>query len=248
MKPTRKQAFKHLRTSDLRGVAQLATQATVGVTRIAEGVHQAVWSVMGAQGGAVPGSTRGIAGLVYRGIRGASEWVGQSLDKSLAPLESRLASADAAQPETPQREAVLAALNGVLGDRLAAANSPFATPMTLRLRGQALDWKGRPAADACTSKVVLLVHGLCMNDLQWQVPSAPPAESGKHPRVSTSDYGAALAAALGATPVYLRYNTGRHISQNGQDLAAQLEQLVDHWPVALEEITVVAHSMGGLVH
>lgn len=245
--PPRKNPLRHLRASDLRGVAQLATQATAGVTRIAEGVHQAVWSVLGAPEGATPGSTRGVTGLVYRGIRGASTWLGAGLDKSLAQLEPWLATADAARPETPQREAVLAALNGVLGDRLAAANSPFATPMTLRVGGKALDWNNPPVPSTVTGKVLLLVHGLCMNDLQWQALPRPAVEVGETQPTQTSDHGAALAAALGATPVYVRYNTGQHISQNGQALSTRLEQLVGHWPVALEEITVVAHSMGGLV-
>ena len=245
--PSRKHPLRHLRASDLRGVAQLASRATAGISRIAEGVHQAVWSVLGAPGGATPGSTRGVTGLVYRGIRGASQWLGAGLDKSLAQLEPWLASADAARPETPQREAVLAALNGVLGDRLAQADSPFATPMTLRLRGQVLDWKNPPAPAAVTVHVVLLVHGLCMNDLQWQAASPAAADSGRNPPGAASDHGAALAAALGATPVYVRYNTGQHVSHNGQALSARLEQLVDHWPMALAQITVLAHSMGGLV-
>ena len=237
MTPARKNPLQHLRASDLRGVAQLATQATAGVARIAEGVHQAVWSTLGVPGGKTPGTTRGITRLVYQGIRGASQLLGKGLNTSLEQLEPWFASAEAARPETPQREAVLAALNGVLGDRLAATNSPFATAMTLRLRGRALDWRAPPARSDVTGKVVLMVHGLCMNDLQWQ--SSGTANS--------VDHGAALASALGYTPVYLRYNTGQHVSHNGHALSAALEQLAAHWPAALQAITVVAHSMGGLV-
>jgi pimeloyl-ACP methyl ester carboxylesterase len=47
--------------------------------------------------------------------------------------------------------------------------------------------------------------------------------------------------------LYLRYNTGRHISDNGRDLAAMLEALVTNWPVAVEQLVLVGHSMGGLV-
>ena len=237
MTPARKNPLQHLRASDLRGVAQLATQATAGVARIAEGVHQAVWSTLGVPGGKTPGTTRGITGLVYQGIRGASQLLGKGLNTSLEQLEPLFASAEAARPETPQREAVLAALNGVLGDRLAATNSPFATAMTLRLRGRALDWRAPPARSDVTGKVVLMVHGLCMNDLQWQSSGA----------ANSVDHGAALASALGYTPVYLRYNTGQHVSHNGHALSAALEQLAAHWPAALQDITVVAHSMGGLV-
>ena len=37
---------------------------------------------------------------------------------------------------------------------------------------------------------------------------------------------------LGYTPLYVRYNSGRHISENGRDLAEQLERLVAAWPAA----------------
>jgi pimeloyl-ACP methyl ester carboxylesterase len=56
-----------------------------------------------------------------------------------------------------------------------------------------------------------------------------------------------LASELGYSPVYLRYNSGLHISTNGRALATRLEQLLDNWPVPLDELSIVAHSMGGLV-
>ena len=76
-----------------------------------------------------------------------------------------------------------------------------------------------------------------MNDLQWR---------GEH-QGQIVDHGETLAQALGATPVHLRYNTGLHIAQNGRELATQLERLVARWPVPIERISIVAHSMGGLV-
>ena len=238
--PTSKNPLQHLRASDLRAAAQLASQATVGVSRIVEGVHQSVWRTLGAPGGAQPGQARGLTGLVYRAVEGSAQLLGKGAQGVLTRLEPLLATADAQKPGSPQREAVLAALNGVMGDRLAASGNPLATPMTLRWQGTALDWQAPPQDTAdmqVTGKVLLLIHGLCMNDLQWQV--APGTEQ--------VDLGAALAASLGYTPVHLRYNTGQHISDNGLELARQLEQLAQHWPVPLQEITVLAHSMGGLV-
>lgn len=229
--------LKHLHPSDLRGVAQLATQATAGITRIAEGVHQSVLGTLGAPGGDAPGRTRGITGLVYQSVLGVTGLVGKGLDAALARLQPLLESALAPGPATPEREAVLAALNGVMGDRLAAGHSPFATPMTLRWQGQALDWAALPPMPGATAKVLVLVHGLCMNDLQWHT-----QHDGQ-----VVDHGQALAQALGCTPVYLRYNSGLHVSDNARALSAQLAQLAAHWPVPLEEITVVAHSMGGLL-
>ncbi len=232
--PAHKIPRKHLRLSDLRGAAQLATQATSNVAHIAEGVHQAVWRTMGVPGG----RTRGITGLVYRSIQGVTELVGQGIDAALVRLEPLLGSPeDAPPPETPRREAILAALNGVMGDRLAAGNNPFATPMTLRYRGEPLTPATLPAASEANPKVLLLIHGLCMNDLQWKT---------QHENQSV-DHGEELSSALGYAPVYLRYNTGLHVSHNGRELSAQLERLVAHWPAPIEELTVVAHSMGGLV-
>jgi hypothetical protein len=79
----------------------------------------------------------------------------------------------------------------------------------------------------------VLVHGLCMNDLQWQR--------------NGHDHGAALAQALGFTPLYLHYNSGRHISSNGRDFAELLDRTLADWPVPVQDLAIVGHSMGGLV-
>jgi pimeloyl-ACP methyl ester carboxylesterase len=82
-------------------------------------------------------------------------------------------------------------------------------------------------------KVLVLVHGLCMNDLQW--------------KRKGHDHGTALARELGYTPVYLHYNSGLHISTNGRAFAERLEALARLWPVPLTELVIIGHSMGGLV-
>jgi hypothetical protein len=133
-------------------------------------------------------------------------------------------------------EATLAIVNGVLGDHLAASRNPLALPMRFRRHGCALslhaDALARAIPDA-TPRIVLLAHGLCMNDRQW--------------RRDDHDHGAALACDFGYTPIYLHYNTGRHVSANGRELAALLDTLVRVWPVPVEELAIIAHSMGGLV-
>lgn len=215
----------------------MATQATAGITRIAEGVHQSVRSTMGIPGGKEPGLTRGITGLVYKSVHGGTMLVGKGVDAVLAKLQPLLESAEKAKPETPERERMLAALNGVMGDRLIADGSPFATPMSVRFRGKILSRQAPPPAPEVNGKIVLLVHGLCMNDLQWRMQS----------QGHEFDHGENLESALGYTPVYLRYNTGLHTSENGCELSAQLHQLATYWPTPIEELTVVAHSMGGLV-
>jgi hypothetical protein len=235
--PAKTKPRKRPRTSDLRGAAQLATHATVGVTHIAEGVHQSVWSTLGFPGGNAQGQTGGITGLVYSSVRGVARLVGKGIDATLARLQPLLDTAESHLPGTPQRESILAALNGVVGHHLAATHNPLAIRMSVRYRGEPLDWQALPPMPDVTGKVLLLIHGLCMSDLHWHA-----EHEGR-----VVDHGDALASALGYTPLYLRYNTGLHVSQNGRELSAMLEALVAHWPVPIEELTVVVHSMGGLV-
>ena len=242
--PPRPKVLRHLRASDLRGVVQLAAQATAGVARMAEGVHQSVWGTLGMPGGKTPGQTRGLTGLVYQAVQGVTQLVGHGADAVLTRLQPLLDAADASPPESPEREAVLAALNGVLGDRMAASGNPLASRMTLRLHtasgSAALDWTDAtslPTASAVTDRLLVVIHGLCMNDLQWLHAAADGSALSHLP---------ALAAA-GYAPVFVRYNTGLHTSDNGQALAAELQSLVAHWPAPVREITVLAHSMGGLV-
>ena len=229
--------LRHLRPSDLRAAAQLAAQATQGVINITEGVHQSVRRRLGLSSGASDEQASGLTGQIYQGIRGVAHIVGHGLDGALAALLP-LVDNPADHPEaSPAREAVLAALNGVLGDRLQSFGNPLAQAMELRQGGLALPLA--PAAlkaqlgEQASPHLLLLVHGLSMNDTQW--------------RRSGHDHGEFLAQALGCTPVYLRYNTGLHTSTNGRELAMQLERLVAAWPVPLERITIVGHSMGGLV-
>jgi pimeloyl-ACP methyl ester carboxylesterase len=237
VKAKAKRSAKHLQASDLRGIAQLGNQATAGIARIVEGVHQSIWARLGMPGGPAPGQTRGITGLAYKSVHGVNRLVGTSLQALLKRIEPMLQSSTDEPQTSPQRAALLAALNGVMGDHLQATNNPLATTMSMRWQGVALNWLDLPPDFKPCHKVLLLIHGLCMNDLQWQT-----SDKGQ-----TVDHGQALAAALDYTPVYLRYNSGLHTSQNGRELAAQLESLAQHWPVPLEEISIVAHSMGGLL-
>lgn len=216
-----------LRLSDLRGAARLATEGTQGLTRVVEGMHQSVWRTLGAKDGEEPGRTKGLTGFVYRTVHGLTGLVGGGIERSLGLLEPLFESGEQADADSPERAAVLAALNGVIGDRLAASTNPLATRMSLRLEGLAIDPEEIPSA----RRHLLLIHGLCMNDLQWQHEG--------------HDHGVALAASLGFTPTYLRYNTGRPIADNGRELALLLEQAFGERPK--EQLDVLAHSMGGLL-
>ncbi|NUO75608.1 MAG: alpha/beta hydrolase [Lysobacter sp.] len=217
---------------DLRGVNRLTIDAITGVTDLVEAMHANISRFPGVLGAVAAGPAPGIAGLVYRSVRGVTRFVGDGLDLAFAKLAPLL---DVVRPP-PQREAVIAALNGVLGDHLDATGNPLAVEMRLRHQGAALTLRRAALASdlpEAGGKILVLVHGLCMNDLQWQY--------GGH------DHGAALARELGYTPLYLHYNSGRHISVNGREFDALMERLIEQWPVPVERVAILCHSMGGLV-
>ncbi len=240
-----KNPLKHLRASDLRAIAKMATDATHNATAIAEGVHQSVRGTLGMSSGKTQLETGGLTGLIYQSIRGVSKLVGRGVDSALAALQPLLMSIEQDAPNSPQREAVLAAVNGVMGDYLAESNNPLATSMVFRYQGrditpetmpQAADEQGKLGQKG-KQKILLLIHGLCMNDIQWQT-----SHEGQ-----SFNLGEVVSTALDALPVYLRYNTGKHISQNGRELAVKLEQWLTSQPQSIAELTVIAHSMGGLL-
>ncbi|MDP9495642.1 MAG: alpha/beta fold hydrolase [Actinomycetota bacterium] len=86
-----------------------------------------------------------------------------------------------------------------------------------------------------TARLVLLVHGLGRTESSWL------------DRGEQAGLWEMLATDTSITPVMIRYNSGRHVSENGADLARLLERLWRSWPVPLESISLVGHSMGGLV-
>ncbi|MGU5654053.1 esterase/lipase family protein [Aeromonas allosaccharophila] len=220
--------------SDIRELAQLLTLALPAAVEITEAVHQAVLSGMGIKG-RDEGKTSGITGLVYKGVHGAANTLGSGINGLLTRLPPTPPLHHI--PETPKRAALIATLNGVMGDALVESHNALATPMTLRYQGDTLDWQAMPTNLPRKGRVLLMVHGLCMNDLQWQtLYQGEPVNHGDQ-----------LANALGYQPFYVRYNSGLPIAQNGQALALLLEQLLTHWPGDLKEITIMGYSMGGLV-
>jgi hypothetical protein len=220
------------RLDELRGVSRLAVEATRGVTALVEEMHVAIASGPAIVGRPFAVPARLATGPVYAAIQGVTELVGTGVDAALG----RLAAAFTASSPGAQRETMIAILNGVLGDHLQATDNPLAIAMQLRHAGALLALAPealRAALPGATPRIAVLVHGSCMTDASW-------TRAGH-------DHGAALARDLGYTPLYLRYNSGRHISTNGRALAGLLEQLVAAWPVAIDELVLLGHSMGGLV-
>jgi pimeloyl-ACP methyl ester carboxylesterase len=216
----------------LVGFGRLATDALVGLTDLVEAVHrQIAFPSRSEEPPRAQGFAAGPAALVYDNIRGVARLVNGCLAKLAPPAspadERRL---------SPAHEAVVAALNGVVGDYLARTLNPLAISMSLRRHGQPLEIERRAlqaTIPQVTGRVLLLAHGLCLNDLQW--------------KRKGHDHGEALGGEFGYTPVYLHYNTGLHVSENGRLLADLLETLFHEWPVPVEELAIIGHSMGGLV-
>jgi len=223
----------HLQSADLRGATRLAIRAISDISLVAEALHAAILRSTLPFAATPGGQTRGITGLSYRAVRQLTRRIGSALDVGFA----RLARAPGeAGTSTVARSAALAVLNGVLGDHLAATRNPLAIRMSLRHDGRPLLLERTALAmkyPHAPAHLVVLAHGLCMNDLQW-------ARKGH-------DHGAALARDLACTPLYLHYNSGLPIALNGRRFDRLLQTLVEQWPVPVQRLSIIGHSMGGLV-
>ena len=228
-----------LQAADLRGAARLTTDAVAGLTSLVEAMHARIASLPSLPGPARrrPTSARAASPAWSTSRCAASRaWWAAAPRRCSAGLALRWRQPDPRQPPHAEREAVVAALNGVLGDHLAATDNPLAITMAFRHAGRALvleRFAMRSRLPAATPRLLVLLHGLCMNDLQWQR--------------AGHDHGDALARELGYTPIYLHYNSGLSVSTNGRILAQLMERLFDAWPVPIERLVMLGHSMGGLV-
>jgi len=206
-----------------RAIADRAFTAAGPVSRPVRVVHDTiangVYAIVGAAHAAVPRLIGTTAGYGWR--------------PDQAPLSGRRAG-----------RVTLAVVNGIWGDTLSERNPELATPMAVVSGGSDVAPTAaalRAAFPAATPRIALFVHGLCETEDYWSMAAR------RHHGVDGTTLGSRLGREFGYTPVYLRYNTGLHVSDNGQRLAGLLEDLIAGWPVAVEEIALIGHSMGGLV-
>ena len=204
-------SVRHNHAGDLREALRLAVHATTGVTEVVEAMHRRIASGPAVLGSPLAFPASVVTSIAYGNVRFVTRWVGKLGDQLLGELEPLLgASAPGAE-----RDAVVAALNGVLGDWLQRTQSPLALSMRLRMEGSG-------------PRALVLVHGSSMNDRQW-------LRRGH-------DHGQALARDAGWVPVYVLYNSGLSIAENGRLLAERLSELSE-----VSEVAILAHSLGGLV-
>ena len=130
-------------------------------------------------------------------------------------------------------------LNGALGDQLAARHDPRAIAMSFRRGGHDVPVAELDLSEA-RQKTVVFVHGLMGDELIWQTGFQDAAGGPLR-------YGPRLAAECGCRPLYVRFNSGLHLSENGRALSQLLTELVEAYPLAVGELVLVGHSMGGLI-
>jgi pimeloyl-ACP methyl ester carboxylesterase len=232
-----------MRADEARDAARLlAMTLRGGTTRVHEvhsGIAGRVFSAVGPVGRPVRQVHDAIADAVYRGVR-AGLGAGAYAAGQVAVLRGSGSRLDEAATAT----VVLAILNGSHGDLIEREAPALALAMTVRQAGREvpLDRAAvRAAFPDAGDRLVVFLHGLTESERAWGYKAVQ-----HHGRPGVT-YGSLLRRDLGLTPVYLRYNTGLHISDNGRHLDVLLARLVDAWPLPVQDLVLIGHSIGGLV-
>ena len=203
-------------------------------------VLAAVASPLGEVARVVEGAQRMAASVVYETIRVTNAGVRVLGDVAL-PRNTHEGTDEVA---TPLRSTALGshswwvdhaqgAVNGVMGDFLRDRDNDLHIDMGIRVQGRFVPAEAEAMAQAfpeATGRVVVFVHGLMCTEWSW---SFRAAELHGDPEVN---FGRLLARDLGFTPLYVRYNTGLHISENGQSLSALLDAVMAAYPVPIEQL------------
>lgn len=228
--------------AEYAATARLLGDAATGVTDTVERMHRAIAErPLGALGAAAAPARKlhdGISDVVYGSIR-AGLRAGGALAATAAGTvgSARLPGSLVDSPAGRMASGIIA---GAFGER--AYSGPMA--MTVRVDGAVVEVDRErltPAFPRASGHVVVFLHGLIETERWWY---RRPGEADAPVR---ADFGTRLAGDIDCTPVYLRYHTGRHVSSNGRELGELLNRLVDAWPVPVEQVSIVGHSMGGLV-
>lgn len=232
-----------MRRDELRALGALAGDAAAGIAGQARDVHIGVAErVFGSLQGLGPpvDAVRAIHDTVSAGAYAGARRLTGAVVRSGATALSLTRPHDAPSlREHPRGRLAVGAINGAWGDRLHSSGSVLETPMAVRVGGceVALDPNAlRRAFPIATGRIAVFIHGLGETEDAWRLGAA-----------RCVPYGDRLAVDLGYTPVYVRYNTGRHISHNGRALDALIHELSAAWPVPVTEVALIGHSMGGLV-
>lgn len=229
-----------MRREEVSAFGDLAGDAAAGLAsqihQMHAGIAERVWRAVG------PASTP--VRIIHDRVADSGYTAAGQLSRRLVSGGARALSVrQPKEAESIERtivgRAVVGALNGIWGDTLAERHNGLALNMTLRSGGRDVPLTRAGLSRAypyATPRLVVFVHGLCETDDAWMLGAK------RH-----IPYGFRLQAELGYTPLYVRFNTGLHISENGRQLARLLDQVVGAWPTEVHEIAMIGHSMGGLV-
>jgi pimeloyl-ACP methyl ester carboxylesterase len=221
-------------SQDILSASRLGLDALAGVTDIAEALQQSIVNPLGSKNkaentSANNTSSRGISGLIYTCLRKVNRLLTTGVDRLIVNGQAQTLEIS----RSDAMHAAVSALNGVMGDRLLTQNNSLAIKMAFRRNGKTLKaTELKDLVEQADGKVLLMVHGLCMNDVQWTR--------------KDHNHGEQLAQKFNLLPIYLHYNSGRHISENGRELAELLHTLENTVTVPVK-LNILAHSMGGLV-
>jgi PGAP1-like protein len=229
-----------MRPEEITGLGALGGDGAAGIAIQArdmhEGIARRVFGALGPPAAAVELIHDRIAALAYDGARGVTGALVRAGSHAIATTRS----AEAPSIErSPIGRLALGAVNGTWGDHMQRQGNALALAMTLRRGGRDVELNAAALARAypdATAKLAVFVHGLCETDDAWKLGAS------RH-----TPYGPRLQTELGYTPLYVRYNSGRHISENGRELMRLLDDVTRAWPVEVAEIALIGHSMGGLV-
>lgn len=212
--------------ADGQAVGRLGADAGEALVDVVSDTHQAVAQRVESllPGPAVPVAKahRALADSVYRTVAMGVRRVGT------------LAGASARREPPPP---LLSTVNGLWGDTIERDHPEVAIEMDLLLDLDDLDDLDEPGP---ATRVAVFVHGLAEHEDAWRLRRRPDDPD-------SMPYPDRLREDLGLTPVLVRYNTGLPVAENGRRLAGILEQLVCLWPVPVDEVVLIGHSMGGLV-
>jgi pimeloyl-ACP methyl ester carboxylesterase len=227
-----------MRGSEVHALGTLAGQAVGRPARLAGDIHSAAagrtFKALGILGAPVKFVHDGISNAAYRVVTSA---LGAPVRAGAAALGRTFAPDALPMADSPRGSIALGALNGAFGDALARDHRELSLELSVRRGGREVVTDSEGLASEypeATPKIAVFVHGLCETEAAWHIGARP-------------GYGYRLREELGYTPVDVRYNTGLHVSDNGRRLAQVLDHLVLAWPVEVEEIALIGHSMGGLV-
>ncbi len=241
-----------MKTDEMRGLKDLLVAAIRGGTTTIEQMHTSIarrpfqvlerMPVTRMPAGAARFLHDGISSGVYAGLRGLMQLAGGAAELALLPLQEEETEPGGAAPAA--MHLAIGALNGFVGDRLEEKQNGLRVRMAFCKDGRPLALEPhvlQRAFPEAAPKLAVFVHGLAGTEQVWRFYAE---ESYGEAGVT---YGSLLQRELGYSPLYLRYNSGLHISHNGARLAETLESLVRAWLTPVEEILLVGHSMGGLV-